>query len=103
MLLADLKGTHSTLCLPFHHTQFLEAMLDKGIKEIVRVGGRSKSDKLGPFNLPPSAGQIPDSGSAKRVTWKVIVKNLECELRRKLLLAARFYGRSKCQRFETHS
>ncbi|KAL6759018.1 P-loop containing nucleoside triphosphate hydrolase protein, partial [Haematococcus lacustris] len=31
--------------------QFLEALLDKGIKDIVRIGGGSKSSRLAPYNV----------------------------------------------------
>ncbi|KAG1675263.1 hypothetical protein FOA52_016294 [Chlamydomonas sp. UWO 241] len=31
--------------------QFREALLDKGIMEVVRIGGASKSARLQPFNL----------------------------------------------------
>jgi hypothetical protein len=44
--------------------QFLEALLDKGIKDIVRVGGKSKSKRLEQYNLfqltgPSSQGKLP--------------------------------------------
>ena len=36
--------------------QFLEALLDKGVDSIVRIGGRSKSKRLEPYNLRQLTG-----------------------------------------------
>jgi hypothetical protein len=55
--LCDLILRHSSetiLCVCYtNHAldQFLEALLDKGITQIVRIGSRSKSQRLEPYNL----------------------------------------------------
>jgi hypothetical protein len=45
--------------------QFLEALLDKGIDDIVRIGSKSKSKRLEPYNLFTLAG----SGQVRGGGW----------------------------------
>lgn len=43
--------------------QFLEALLDKGITDIVRIGSRSKSARLESYNLGYMLSKANDSGA----------------------------------------
>lgn len=48
------RSTETILCVCYtNHAldQFLESLLDKGIKDIVRLGGKSKSKRLEDYNL----------------------------------------------------
>eukprot|EP00397_Hematodinium_sp_SG-2012_P000289 GEMP01000289.1.p1 GENE.GEMP01000289.1~~GEMP01000289.1.p1 ORF type:complete len:2487 (+),score=732.48 GEMP01000289.1:46-7506(+) len=48
------ETTETILCVCYtNHAldQFLESLLDKGVSSIVRIGGRSKSVRLEPFNI----------------------------------------------------
>ncbi len=65
---AAFTHTHTCVCAhmyihisiqthPWVRAQFLEALLDKGVTGIVRVGGRSRSERLGPLNLRELARQ----------------------------------------------
>ena len=61
--------------------QFLEALLDKGITSIIRIGGRSKSQRLEPYNLftvlRNSAPSVLPKTEARRM-W--ILRGLEDKL-----------------------
>ncbi len=64
-LVRSSKETILCVCYTNHALdQFLEALLDKGITDLVRIGGKSKSERLEPFNLNSGAGgrrYLPDS------------------------------------------
>lgn len=66
----DLILRHSSetiLCVCYtNHAldQFLEALLDKGITQIVRIGSRSKSQRLEPYNLRQLAATAAMAGSS---------------------------------------
>ena len=48
------SSDHTILVVTFtNHAldDFLESLLDKGVKKIVRMGGRSRSDRLSEYNL----------------------------------------------------
>lgn len=72
ILLRNTSETILCVCYTNHALdQFLEALLDKGVKDIVRVGGRSKSERLEQFNLTSlvkqNRGQMPKTSANRRM------------------------------------
>jgi Rad3-related DNA helicase len=72
ILLRNTSETILCVCYTNHALdQFLEALLDKGVKDIVRIGGRSKSERLQPYNLKElvmqKRGQLVKSSASRRV------------------------------------
>lgn len=50
--------------------QFLESLLDKGITDIVRMGGRSKSTRLEPYTMRELTGPKQSNGRSKAENWR---------------------------------
>lgn len=66
--------------------QFLEALLAKGIKDIVRIGARSKSKALEPYNLrqlagggPPVPGQPPRATQLSQAERRLVASRKQTE------------------------
>lgn len=58
--------------------QFLEHILNDGTNQIVRIGARSKSSLLQPFNMLSITRQMEETKSEKSLAWK-LRRKLESE------------------------
>ncbi|KAG8528996.1 uncharacterized protein KY384_006685 [Bacidia gigantensis] len=54
--------------------QFLEHLVDDGIKKIIRVGGQSKSTVLEPLNLRHVASEMEQTKTEKHAAWELHTK-----------------------------
>jgi superfamily II DNA or RNA helicase len=72
ILLRNTSETILCVCYTNHALdQFLEALLDKGVKDIVRIGGRSKSERLLNYNVRELVNQnranLQKSSESRRI------------------------------------
>ena len=73
MIRENSRETILCVCYTNHALdQFLEHMFDNGEREIVRIGGRSKSEKLKPFNLRELSRNKSDLGYDDRRRLKQV-------------------------------
>ena len=110
VLLAELfvaSTDHIILVVTFtNHAldDFLESLLDKGITKIVRIGGRSRSDRLSEYNLRELArsGKAPFSCEQTRryAQLKGTIEEAEKDVKRLVQIISREIGEKWWERAE---
>ncbi len=110
VLLAELfvpSTDHIILVVTFtNHAldDFLESLLDKGITKIVRIGGRSRSDRLSEYNLREldRSGKAPFSREQTRryAQLKGTIEEAEKDVKRLVQIISREIGEKWWERVE---